>query len=149
MDGAWWPCSDGLMTEPPDLIAILSVCQGAISRVTYNLTEWRTNAHRTRHRLMCGPTWRNRGQPPNTVEVPDAEGNKIVLLAVPSHTDPRSDFSIDDMPSEAAVSRRTLRRLEDIDNSTTPGPTTSAARAALASSVVVHAVVELEPNSSN
>ncbi len=93
---------------------------------------------------MCGPIWRNRGQPPNTVEVPDAKGNKIVLLAVPSHTDPRSDFSIDDMPSKAAVSRRTLRRLEDLDNSTTPGPTTSAARPALGSSVAVHAVVELE-----
>jgi hypothetical protein len=59
-------------------------------------------------------------------------------------TDPRSDFSIDDMPSKAAVLRRTLRRLEDIDNSTTPGPTTSTARAALASSVVVHAVAELK-----
>jgi hypothetical protein len=55
-----------------------------------------------------------------------------------------NDFGIDDMPAEAAVSRRMLRRLEDIDNSTTPGPTTSAARAALASSVVAHAVVELE-----
>jgi hypothetical protein len=55
-----------------------------------------------------------------------------------------SDFDIDDIPAEAAVSRRMLRRLEDIDNSTTPGPTTSAARAALASSVVAHAVVELE-----
>lgn len=55
-----------------------------------------------------------------------------------------SDFGIDDVPAEAAVSRRMLRRLEDIENSTTPGPTTSAARAALASSVVAHAVVELE-----
>ncbi len=55
-----------------------------------------------------------------------------------------SDFSIDDIPAEAPVSRRMLRRLEDIDNSTTPGPTTAAARAALASSVVAHAVVELE-----
>jgi hypothetical protein len=54
-----------------------------------------------------------------------------------------SDFSTDDMPAEATVSRRMLRRLHDIDN-TTPGPTTSAARAALASSVVPHAVVELE-----
>jgi hypothetical protein len=33
---------------------------------------------------------------------------------------------------------------KDIDNSTTPGPTTPAARAALASSVVAHAMVELE-----
>jgi hypothetical protein len=55
-----------------------------------------------------------------------------------------SDFGIDDIPAEAAVSRRMFRRLEDIDNSTTPGPTTSAARAAFASSVVAHAVVELE-----
>jgi len=37
-----------------------------------------------------------------------------------------------------------LRRLEDIDNSTTAGPATAAARAALATSVVAHAVVELE-----
>ena len=37
-----------------------------------------------------------------------------------------------------------LRRLEDIDNATTAGPTTPAARAALATSVVAHAVVELE-----
>jgi hypothetical protein len=55
-----------------------------------------------------------------------------------------SDFGIDDIPAEAAVSRRMLRRLEDVDNLTTPGPTTSAARAALASSIVAHAVVELE-----
>ena len=55
-----------------------------------------------------------------------------------------SDFGIDDIPAGAAVSRRMLRRLEDMDNSTTAGPTTVAARAALASSVIAHAVVELE-----
>jgi len=55
-----------------------------------------------------------------------------------------SSFGIDDMPPEAVTSRRMLRRLEDIDNATTAGPTTPAARAALASSVVAHAVVELE-----
>lgn len=55
-----------------------------------------------------------------------------------------SSFGVDDMPSEAAISRRMLRRLENIDNATTAGPSTPAARAALASSVVAHAVVELE-----
>jgi hypothetical protein len=55
-----------------------------------------------------------------------------------------SDFGLDDIPPEAAISRRMLRRLEDVDNATTPGPSTPAARAALASSVVAHAVVELE-----
>lgn len=55
-----------------------------------------------------------------------------------------SGCGIDDIPAEAAISRRMLRRLEDIDDATTAGPTTPAARAALASSVVAHAVVELE-----
>jgi hypothetical protein len=53
-------------------------------------------------------------------------------------------FSIDDMPAQAEISRRMLRRLEDIDNATTAGPTSPAARAALATSVVAHALVELE-----
>jgi hypothetical protein len=55
-----------------------------------------------------------------------------------------NDFRIDDMPEHADISRRMLRRLEDIDNSTTAGPASPAARAALATSVVAHAVVELE-----
>lgn len=54
-----------------------------------------------------------------------------------------SDFSIDDISPHAEISRRMLRRLEDIDNATS-GPVTPAARAALASSVIAHAVVELE-----
>lgn len=55
-----------------------------------------------------------------------------------------NDFGLDDMPPQAEISRRMLRRLEDIDDATSAGPVTPAARAALASSVVAHAVVELE-----
>ena len=55
-----------------------------------------------------------------------------------------SSFSFDDLPPEAVISQRMLRRLEDIDDATSAGPATPAARAALASSVVAHAVVELE-----
>jgi hypothetical protein len=55
-----------------------------------------------------------------------------------------NDFGVDDLNPEASISRRMLRRLEDIDNATTPGPSTLEGRAALASSVVAHAVVELE-----
>jgi hypothetical protein len=50
-----------------------------------------------------------------------------------------NDFDIDDMSAQADISRRMLGRLEDIDNATTAGPTTPAARAALATSVVAHA----------
>lgn len=53
-------------------------------------------------------------------------------------------LSITEIPVEAEISRRMLRRLADIENSTSAGPVTPAARAALASSVIAHAVVELE-----
>jgi hypothetical protein len=55
-----------------------------------------------------------------------------------------SDFGTEDIRPEAEISRRMLSRLENIENPTTAGPVTPAARAALASSVVAHAVVELE-----
>jgi hypothetical protein len=55
-----------------------------------------------------------------------------------------NDFGHDDMDAQASISRRMLRRLKDIDNVETAGPGTSDGRAALASSVVAHAVVELE-----
>jgi hypothetical protein len=55
-----------------------------------------------------------------------------------------NDFDEIDLDPQSAISRRMLHRLEDIDNSTTAGPTSKEARAALASSVVAHAVVELE-----
>lgn len=55
-----------------------------------------------------------------------------------------SDFDVDEIPLQADVSRRMVARLKDIDNPATSGPATPAAQAALASSVVAHAVVELE-----
>jgi len=54
------------------------------------------------------------------------------------------DFDVNDLPAQADISRRMLRRLEDIDDSVTAGPATPAARTALAASVVAHAVIELE-----
>jgi len=39
-----------------------------------------------------------------------------------------NDFRIDDMPAQADISRRMLRRLEDIDNAGIAGPTAPAAR---------------------
>src|ERR1700684_3652507 len=40
VDGAWWPHSDELMAELPDLLSVLSVRLGPISRVMYNVNEW-------------------------------------------------------------------------------------------------------------
>lgn len=88
VDGAWWPHSDDLPTELPDLLAVLSVRLGPIDRVIYNLAEWvqapkklPTDEHVVR---LAGY---NR-QPINTIEVLGRNRNKIVLLVVPSYTDP-------------------------------------------------------------
>jgi hypothetical protein len=55
-----------------------------------------------------------------------------------------SAFGADDIPAEAEISRRMIKRLSDTEDSTIAGPVTLAGRAALATSVVAHAVVELE-----
>jgi Family of unknown function (DUF5994) len=94
VDGAWWPRSDDLTTELPSLIAVLSVRRGAISRVMYNLNEWRT----TPTEIVTGGRAVQldgyRGHLSNTVEVFGAKGNKIVLLVVPAHTDPEQAHAI-------------------------------------------------------
>ncbi|MHA7651802.1 DUF5994 family protein [Mycobacterium sp. ML4] len=94
VDGAWWPRSDDLMTELPDLIAVLSVHLGATSRVVYRPDEWATTPTELviSHRLvqLVG----SRGQLPNTVEVLDTKGGKVVLLVVPAHIDPDQAHAI-------------------------------------------------------
>jgi hypothetical protein len=88
VDGAWWPHSDDLPTELPDLLAVLSVRLGPIDRVIYNLAEWVTAPKKlpTEGRVvrLDGYTI----QPVNTIEVIGLNRSKIVLLVVPAHTDP-------------------------------------------------------------
>jgi hypothetical protein len=94
VDGAWWPHSDDLQAELPDLLSVLSVRLGAIARVMYNLKEW-SNA--PRRLTIGGSTIRLDGysrQPANTLEVLDGLGNRIVLLVVPARTDPELAHSI-------------------------------------------------------
>jgi hypothetical protein len=88
VDGAWWPRSDDLTAELPNLIAVLSARRGAISRVMYNLNEWRAAPTEIAAGGRVVQLDGYRGQPLNTIEVLDAKGNKIVLLVVPFCTDP-------------------------------------------------------------
>src|SRR5271165_3409601 len=100
VDGAWWPHSDDLTTELPDLLAVLAVRLGAIDRVTYNLYEWAKAPARlpTDERAVRLNGYRL--QPANTLEVLGANRNKIVLLVVPAHSDP--DRAHDIMMAAAA-----------------------------------------------
>jgi len=87
VDGAWWPASNDLLTELPDLLAVLSVRLGPISHVTYQLGEWSKAPVKT---VIGGRVVRLAGyrrQPGNTVEVLGLGGTSVVLLVVPAGTD--------------------------------------------------------------
>jgi hypothetical protein len=87
-DGAWWPHSDELTAELPDLLSVLSVRLGPIGRVIYNLNEWAKTPAKF---ATGGRTVRLDGyhrQPANTVEILGLNRDKIVLLIVPSRTSP-------------------------------------------------------------
>lgn len=88
VDGAWWPRSDDLAAELPDLLAVLSVRLRRIDRVMYNINEWTRPSEK-----FANGGWRVRldgyqRQPTSTVEVLGLNRNRIVLLVVPPNTDP-------------------------------------------------------------
>jgi hypothetical protein len=88
VDGAWWPRSDDLTAELPDLLAVLSVRLGRIDRVLYKFDEW---AKAPAKLATGGRAVRLDGyrlQPANTIEVLGLNRDRIVLLVVPSRTDP-------------------------------------------------------------
>jgi len=88
VDGAWWPHSDDLPIELPDLLAVLSVRLGPIDRVTYHLAEWADAPTKLRlgQRVVRLSGYYKQAVN-NTVEVLGAN-QKIVLLVVPPHSDP-------------------------------------------------------------
>ncbi|MCV7281752.1 hypothetical protein H7J88_19160 [Mycolicibacterium flavescens] len=87
VDGAWWPHSEDLPVELPDLLSVLSIRLGGVARVTYNLNEW-TEAPRkmlVNERFVKLDGYQR--QPANTIGVLDNLGNQLLLLVVPSRTD--------------------------------------------------------------
>jgi uncharacterized protein DUF5994 len=87
VDGAWWPWSDDLTSELPDLLAVLSVRLGRIERVMYNLGEWATAPAKAMlgERVVRLDGYRR--QPINTLEVRGVNRERILLLVVPPNTD--------------------------------------------------------------
>ena len=88
VDGAWWPWSDDLTKELPDLLAVLSVRLGPIERVMYNLGEWAIAPRKAAvgERMVRLDGYRR--QPINTLEVLGANRERIVLMVVPPTPDP-------------------------------------------------------------
>ncbi len=88
VDGAWWPRSEDLASELPELLAALQDRLGSIDSVSYKVGDW---AKRPSSLLFDGRAvdlGGNRRQPPNTLEVIGLDRSRIVLLVVPPHTSP-------------------------------------------------------------
>jgi Family of unknown function (DUF5994) len=90
VDGAWWPHTDDLTTELPDLLAVLSVRLGRIDRVLYRLGSW---AKAPRKLTTGGRAVHLDGyglQPLNTIDVVGLDGDRdrFALLVIPPRTDP-------------------------------------------------------------
>ena len=88
VDGAWWPHTDDLAAELPDLLAVLTVRLGRIERVLYHLNAWAVSPRRldTGGRSVRLDGYRR--QPLNTVEIIGLSRDRLTLLVVPPHTDP-------------------------------------------------------------
>ncbi len=100
VDGAWWPRSDDLVEELPDLLAVLSVRLGAVTRVMYNPAQWA----KAPPRLLTGERpvqLEGHGlQTISTLEVLGVNRKTAMLLVVPPHTDP--DHAHETMMTAAA-----------------------------------------------
>ena len=105
VDGAWWPRTDDLTTELPDLLTVLSVRLGPVDRVLYNLAEWAQMPKRLNTGGRAVRLDGYRRQPANTLEVLGLGRQKILLLVVPPQTDPETAH--DAMMTAAAPSDTT------------------------------------------
>jgi hypothetical protein len=87
VDGAWWPHSDDLTAELPDLLAVLSVRLGHVQRVLYNLSGWAKAPRKVGAGTKVLRLDGYRLQTPNTIEAVGLHGERITLLVVPPRTD--------------------------------------------------------------
>ena len=92
VDGAWWPRTDDLAFELPDLLAVLSVRLGPIDRITYGFGDWSKApctlavGGRSVHLDGC------RYQHPGSIAIHGLYGDKIVLLVVSPRTAPDNAY---------------------------------------------------------
>jgi hypothetical protein len=130
VDGAWWPHTDDLAAELPDLLAVLSVRLGPIDRVLYHLGEWSTAAAKIAIRgrsVHLDGYW---NQPPNSIQVLGMNRSALALLVVSPHTDPQRAHTT----MMAAAGRANISTVEqllpnmEVHNPIDPGAASAAAQ---------------------
>ncbi|MET7769884.1 DUF5994 family protein [Nocardia sp. NPDC005366] len=87
IDGAWWPRSEDLTTELPDLLAVLSVGLGPVWRVVYDPACWTQAPARMTVDGRAVRLDAYRFERWNTMYVFGRDSGLIVLRVIPSATD--------------------------------------------------------------
>ncbi|KRE25675.1 hypothetical protein ASG82_19310 [Mycobacterium sp. Soil538] len=110
VDGAWWPHSDDLSAELPDLLTVLSVRLGDIERVRYNRAEWLSAPAKLRFADQLVRLDGYDRHPAGTLGVQGARGGEMLLLVIPASTD-ADDAHAAMMATAASESASSIRAL--------------------------------------
>lgn len=104
VDGVWWPRSDVLATELPELLEALAHRLGPIHRVIYHLDEWATAPAKL---TSAGRRVRLDGfrhKPTHTIDVLDIDGSAIALLIIPPGTNAAAAHTVMTTAADPAAS---------------------------------------------
>lgn len=88
VQGGWWPRTDQLHIELPELLAALSSRSGAVERVIYDENRWAPSSMRIEFRAHSVILEGSRTKSTNTLSVFGKQFGTLVLLVVPHNTDP-------------------------------------------------------------
>ena len=88
VQGGWWPRTDQLHTELPELLAALTSRSGAVDRVVYDENRWAPASMRMEFRGHSVILEGSETKSTNTLSVFGKQFGTLVLLVVPPNTDP-------------------------------------------------------------
>lgn len=88
VQGGWWPRTDQLHTELPDLLAALSSRSRAVDRIIYDENRWAPASMRMEFRGHSVIVEGSGNKSTNTLSVIGKQFGTLVLLVVPPNTDP-------------------------------------------------------------
>ncbi|WP_067712249.1 DUF5994 family protein [Nocardia yamanashiensis] len=87
IDGAWWPRSDNLAAELPDLLAVLGIRLGHVPRVVYDRASWPPAPRQITVNDRPVQLDAYRFELGNTMYIHGGTGEMIVLQVISSTTD--------------------------------------------------------------
>jgi hypothetical protein len=93
VQGAWWPRTDQLHTELPQLLAAVAPRVGSVVRVIYDETAWAPSSARMEFRGRSVVLEGSYDASINTLSVIGERSRRLDLLVVPPYTNPSRAYA--------------------------------------------------------